>query len=223
MFHVEQLDDPPGKKCRAWKTLKGGQTLRPCRPGKDPNRGGSARRQRARAGRDRARARVGPPEAQPAARHRWRGATPVLPLSHRDPIRTRTGQGRGQGQRPDGKRLDRGAATLARSLGLIPHSRRFLPIQLEPMLEYSQLMTMPTATAATATRHASDCTRVFNRLDPKCPRCAELRNGAPARAGWSDNKRRCEAVQRASIAAHFAPDGPHARGLCGPVCTFGDW
>lgn len=26
-----------------------------------------------------------------------------------------------------------------------------------------------------------------------------------------------------SIDAHFAPGSPHARGECGPVCTFGDW
>lgn len=29
--------------------------------------------------------------------------------------------------------------------------------------------------------------------------------------------------RRDSINAHFAPGSPHARGECGPVCTFGDW
>lgn len=29
--------------------------------------------------------------------------------------------------------------------------------------------------------------------------------------------------RRDNINAHFAPGSPHARGDCGPVCTFGDW
>ncbi|ASR39870.1 hypothetical protein BAY61_31790 (plasmid) [Prauserella marina] len=60
-----------------------------------------------------------------------------------------------------------------------------------------------------------------------CPRCDELRNGAPPRTlSWVDNVRRQEqedAQRTRDIRAHFGPHGPHARGECGPVCTYGDW
>jgi hypothetical protein len=73
--------------------------------------------------------------------------------------------------------------------------------------------------------HGENCSMAFGRKSPigDCPRCDELRNGATPRAGYGDNKRRYEANQLASIAAHFAPGSPHSRGACGPVCTFGDW
>lgn len=77
------------------------------------------------------------------------------------------------------------------------------------------------------TRHNPDCKMVFGRKDPACPRCRELLAGAPPRAGWQQDyfsrKRQLETQQRQAIAEHFAPGGPHARGLCGPVCTAFDW
>ena len=80
---------------------------------------------------------------------------------------------------------------------------------------------MPFTPAQSGTRHNHEL--IFGRRVADCPRCAELTAGAAPRAGWSDNKRRCERVQLASIAAHFAPGGPHSLGACGPICTFGDW
>jgi hypothetical protein len=65
---------------------------------------------------------------------------------------------------------------------------------------------------------------VFGRKTPGCPRCDELLAGAePVRQEWRDRARRNAEQDRRSIAAHFAPGGPHARGDCGPVCTFADW
>jgi hypothetical protein len=59
---------------------------------------------------------------------------------------------------------------------------------------------------------------VFGRLTEGCARCDELRNGAtPIRWKKSNDEQR-----RDEIRAHFAPNGRHALGLCGPVCTFGD-
>jgi hypothetical protein len=60
-----------------------------------------------------------------------------------------------------------------------------------------------------------------------CPRCDELRAGAePRTLAWVDQKNSAAAADKARTAenrAHFAADGPHARGACGPVCTFGEW
>lgn len=53
---------------------------------------------------------------------------------------------------------------------------------------------------------------------PDCPRCAELAQGAVARAGWSDRQRASYAAWLAALAAHDC-----RRAGCGPVCTFGDW
>jgi len=36
-------------------------------------------------------------------------------------------------------------------------------------------------------KHKNDCEMSFGRKDPTCPRCQELLNGAPARAGWQKN------------------------------------
>lgn len=79
-------------------------------------------------------------------------------------------------------------------------------------------------------KHSSTCNMAFGRKDPSCPRCQELLAGAAPKASWH---KRYYAMQRAnaaidkasiaSIAAHFAPGGPHATGKCGPVCTFGDY
>ncbi len=57
-----------------------------------------------------------------------------------------------------------------------------------------------------------------------CPRCLELANGAaPRQQAWRGLRARNEAIERMAVDAHFAPNGPHAKGLCGPVCTFGDF
>lgn len=78
-----------------------------------------------------------------------------------------------------------------------------------------------------ATKHGAQCVMAFGRKSPLgvCPRCDELTAGAAPRAAQYDYGRKAREERRtlAGIAAHFAPGGPHARGLCGPVCTFGDW
>lgn len=70
-----------------------------------------------------------------------------------------------------------------------------------------------------ATRHTTSCKRVWMRYDLTCPRCKELDAGMPARIGWGGRRLRDEQVHLQEIAAHFAPGGPHQRGVCGPVCT----
>jgi len=74
----------------------------------------------------------------------------------------------------------------------------------------------------TITKHRTTCRRVFNRYDAACPRCQELAQGQPARAGWGDFKRLMEAQEAAAVTAHLASER-HRTGGCGPVCTFGDW
>lgn len=68
------------------------------------------------------------------------------------------------------------------------------------------------------TEHKADCKRVFARYDESCPRCFELKIGAPARQGWGDFRR---AMERRSIAAIRAHDCK-ASG-CMLICTFGEW
>lgn len=69
----------------------------------------------------------------------------------------------------------------------------------------------------------------FGRKAPvgQCPRCDQLHAGAaPRTLNWVESRNRTLAddVERgAAIRAHFAVNGPHAAGQCGPVCTFGDW
>ena len=60
---------------------------------------------------------------------------------------------------------------------------------------------------------------VFGRKAPlgECRRCDELRFGLAPVAGWSDNKRRCEATSLAAIRAHDCKASE-----CLPICTFGD-
>lgn len=76
-----------------------------------------------------------------------------------------------------------------------------------------------------ATKHKHQV--IFGCKVDGCPRCEELKNGAPARSGWQkyyfENKRRQDDIRSKAIEAHFAPGGPHSRGLCGPVCTAFDW
>lgn len=75
----------------------------------------------------------------------------------------------------------------------------------------------------TGTPHRN-CSRVFGRLDPDCPRCQELAAGAVRREQpWRGLRARQEQSRARALEAHFAPGGPHARGDCGPVCTCGDW
>jgi len=76
---------------------------------------------------------------------------------------------------------------------------------------------------STTTRHTCGGP-AFGRKTPGCPRCDELLAGAEAVTwDWADKKRRDEEQERRAHAEHFAPGGKHARGECGPVCTFGDW
>ena len=35
------------------------------------------------------------------------------------------------------------------------------------------------------TYHLADCQRAWGNYDARCPRCLELKGGAPARKGWS--------------------------------------
>jgi hypothetical protein len=63
---------------------------------------------------------------------------------------------------------------------------------------------------------------VFGRREAGCPRCAELDAGAAPVKGWGTAKREREVMFSRALDDHFAPGGPHARGECGPVCTFGD-
>ena len=65
----------------------------------------------------------------------------------------------------------------------------------------------------------------YGRHVDGCPRCEELKAGAApvGRGGQSGREQRYDEQRRRAHADHFAPNGPHARGACGPVCTFGDW
>lgn len=76
-------------------------------------------------------------------------------------------------------------------------------------------------------KHSSYCQMSFGRKDMQCPRCIEMATGAPARSGWQRDhfamKAHNAAMDRQAIKTHFAPDGPHATGKCGPVCTAFDY
>jgi hypothetical protein len=77
--------------------------------------------------------------------------------------------------------------------------------------------------ASTTTKHTCGGP-VFGRKTPGCPRCDELLAGAaPVVQPWRGQRQLDEQVRRDAHRAHFAPGGTHARELCGPVCTFGDW
>jgi len=65
---------------------------------------------------------------------------------------------------------------------------------------------------------------VFGRLTPGCPRCDELLAGAaPVVQARRGQRARDESARIAEHREHFGPGGRHSRGLCGPVCTFGEW
>ncbi|MFD7616598.1 hypothetical protein [Streptomyces sp. NPDC059802] len=63
----------------------------------------------------------------------------------------------------------------------------------------------------------------FGKKVDGCPRCGELKAGAEPVSWNVRHEVRLDEQRRRSINAHFAANGPHARGVCGPVCTFGDW
>ncbi len=88
----------------------------------------------------------------------------------------------------------------------------------------------PTKTVHTCNRNKPGHPLPWGKKAPEgqCPRCDELRAGAAPRSApdWVDDRRRRAEHDRqrdADRRQHFAPTGPHARGACGPVCTFGDW
>jgi hypothetical protein len=67
------------------------------------------------------------------------------------------------------------------------------------------------------TKHKADCSMVFGRKDPTCPRCQELLAGSAPRPRFGG---RC--LTMAAKPSRFEPHDCRERG-CGPVCTFGDW
>lgn len=73
------------------------------------------------------------------------------------------------------------------------------------------------------TYHKPDCKRVFKNYDMSCPRCLELASGSSPRKSWGSSRLQQDQKQLAAIRAHFAPNSPHSRGTCGPICTFGDY
>lgn len=72
--------------------------------------------------------------------------------------------------------------------------------------------------------HNSACTRVWGRLSAPgvCPRCEELRHGAPARAGWGGTSRARRMAAEARLIAEIRAHNCVAS-RCASVCTFGDW
>lgn len=66
------------------------------------------------------------------------------------------------------------------------------------------------------TKHNGQCSMAFGRYSPEgeCPRCDELRAGAPPRK-WRESH---DARRVREIRAHDCVESK-----CGPVCTFGDW
>jgi hypothetical protein len=59
---------------------------------------------------------------------------------------------------------------------------------------------------------------VFGKLTPGCPRCDELKSGAPVREWASTRNARFEASRREAVRSHDCK-----KSNCGPVCTYGDW
>ena len=83
---------------------------------------------------------------------------------------------------------------------------------------------MPAGGPETAVERHTCGGPVFGRRTPGCPRCDQLEAGAaPIAQPWRGRRVQADAQLSREIHAHFAPGSEHARGLCGPVCTFGDW
>lgn len=62
----------------------------------------------------------------------------------------------------------------------------------------------------------------FTKVAGVCPRCDELKAGAPSRDGWQKQyyttKKKHEEQFNRELKAHNCQASK-----CGPVCTFGDW
>ena len=58
----------------------------------------------------------------------------------------------------------------------------------------------------------------FGKLADGCPRCEELKAGAPSRSWGGSLKRQNEARQSEAIRVHDC-----RLSHCGVVCTFGEW
>lgn len=65
--------------------------------------------------------------------------------------------------------------------------------------------------------HSNECTAAFGRKDKHCPRCVELLNGSPARAGWQANYYAAQS-RMLEMRRHVCNSSK-----CGPICTNGDW
>jgi len=72
------------------------------------------------------------------------------------------------------------------------------------------------------TAHNSDCSRVFKNYDLGCPRCLELKNGAPARDGWQKAYYTNKAVQEQNFTKALKNHNC-TQSHCGPVCVAFDW
>lgn len=78
--------------------------------------------------------------------------------------------------------------------------------------------------STTYQQHNEKCRMAFGRPTKEvgaCPRCDELRAGAPARQGYGlsrSQKATREAQFRASLKAHDCK-----KSNCSYICTFGDW
>lgn len=62
----------------------------------------------------------------------------------------------------------------------------------------------------------------FGKKIEGCPRCQDLRLGAPPRRLHGGNRRQAEAAAMRDLEAHFNSH-KHKSGGCGPVCTYGEW
>lgn len=75
---------------------------------------------------------------------------------------------------------------------------------------------MPTPAASAVLSRHTHAPR-YGQHVPGCPRCAELKAGAPPVRGWKRATRYSGSTERDSR------NHSCAQSACGPVCTFGDW
>lgn len=59
---------------------------------------------------------------------------------------------------------------------------------------------------------------IFGRKEDGCPRCFELKMGAPAVQGWGAMRKAAERMRCEAIRKHNCQVS-----RCGPVCTAFDW